>query len=43
MDEYEDDDGYVDYMCDLYEDIHGKKPSQDWVDALRDDDYYDEG
>jgi hypothetical protein len=29
---------YVSYMCALYEDIHGHKPSQEWIDALLEDD-----
>lgn len=39
-DEYHDDD-YIDYMCNLYEDIHGRKPSQEWIDALMEDDIDD--
>lgn len=29
---------YVRYMCDLYEDINGRRPSQEWIDALMEDD-----
>jgi hypothetical protein len=32
------DNEYVKYMSDLYEDIHGHKPSQEWVDSLLEDD-----
>lgn len=35
-------DEYIEYMCDLYEDIHGRPPSADWIDALMEDDFYDD-
>ena len=25
---------YIKYMCELYEDIHGRWPSQEWIEDL---------
>lgn len=32
-----EEDEYVQYMIALYEDIHGRKPTQEWIDDLVED------